>query len=118
MKLYVETVPLAAGKTLASVTLPTRSPRRAGHRAARVRPRRAGPAPGRGSGSWAAAADDGLVPGPWTNRTLRMVEHSSVGGTQVRVRLDNAFVAVPVNVGHATVAVQSAPRSPPAPRSR
>ncbi|MFD0634527.1 GDSL-type esterase/lipase family protein [Catenulispora yoronensis] len=58
-----------------------------------------------------AAADDGLVPGPWTNRTLRMVEHSSVGGSQVRIRLDNAFVGTPVNVGHVTIAVQSSASS-------
>lgn len=105
-KFYVESVPLAAGKTLASLTLPTLVSAPAGNElhvfALGVRA-----SAGAFSGSWAAAADDGLVPGPWTNRTLRMVEHSSVGGTQVRVRLDNAFVGVPVNVGHVTVAVQS-----------
>ena len=105
-KLYVESVPLAAGKTLASLTLPTLASPPAGNElhvfALGVRA-----SAGAWSGSWAAAADDGLVPGPWTNRTLRMVEHSSVGGGQVRVRLDNAFVGVPVSVGHVTVAVQS-----------
>ena len=105
-KLYVESVPLASGKTLASLTLPTLASPPAGNElhvfALGVRP-----LAGSWSGSWAAAADDGLVPGPWTNRTLRMVEHSSVGGGQVRVRLDNAFVGVPVDVGHVTVAVQS-----------
>ncbi|MBS2539153.1 SGNH/GDSL hydrolase family protein [Catenulispora sp. NF23] len=105
-KLYVESVPLAAGKTLASLTLPTLASPPAGNElhvfALGVRA-----ASGPWSGSWAAAADDGLVPGPWTDRTLRMVEHSSVGGSQVRVRLDNAFVGTPVSVGHVTVAVQS-----------
>ena len=105
-KLYVESVPLAAGKALASLTLPTLVSPPAGNElhvfALGVRA-----SAGAWSGSWAAAADDGIVPGPWTNRTLRMVEHSSVGGGQVRVRLDNAFIGVPVNVGHVTVAVQS-----------
>jgi lysophospholipase L1-like esterase len=105
-KLYVESVPLAAGKTLASLTLPTLVSPPAGNElhvfALGVRA-----SSGAWSGSWAAAADDGIVPGPWTNRTLRMVEHSSVGGAQVRIRLDNAFIGVPVNVGHVTVAVQS-----------
>jgi len=105
-KLYVESVPLAAGKTLASLTLPTLVSPPPGNElhvfALGVRA-----SSGAWSGSWAAAADDGIVPGPWTNRTLRMVEHSSVGGGQVRVRLDNAFIGAPVNVGHVTVAVQS-----------
>jgi lysophospholipase L1-like esterase len=104
-------VPLAAGKTLASVTLPTLVSAPAGNElhvfARGVRP----PAGAAWSGSWAAAADDGLVPGPWTNRTLRMVERSSVGGGQVRVRLDNAFVGAPVSVGHVTIAVQSSTSS-------
>ena len=105
-KFYVESVPLAPGKTLASLTLPTLASPPAGTElhifALGVRA-----SAGAWSGSWAAAADDGLVPGPWTDRTLRMVEHSSVGGSQVRVRLDNAFVGAPVSVGHVTVAVQS-----------
>jgi lysophospholipase L1-like esterase len=105
-KLYAVSVPLAAGKTLASLTLPTLVSAPAGNElhifGLGVRA-----SAGAWSGSWAAAADDGIVPGPWTNRTLRMVEHSSAGGTQVRVRLDNAFIGAPVNVGHVTVAVQS-----------
>jgi lysophospholipase L1-like esterase len=105
-KFYVESVPLAAGKTLASLTLPTLASPPAGNElhifAIGVRGSAA-----EWSGSWAAAADDGIVPGPWTNRTLRMVEHSSVGGSQVRVRLDNAFIGAQVSVGHVTVAVQS-----------
>ena len=59
------------------------------------------------AGSWSAAIDDGLVNGPWSNRTLRMVEHISVGGSHVRIRLDNAFAREPVTIGHATVAVQA-----------
>jgi lysophospholipase L1-like esterase len=63
------------------------------------------------SGTWAAAVDDGLVNGPWTNRTLRMVEHSSVGGSTARIRLDNAFGTAPAVIGHATIAVQSSASS-------
>ncbi len=36
-----------------------------------------------------------------------MVEHTSIGGSQVRIRLDNAFAREPVTIGHATVAVQA-----------
>ncbi|NUP52646.1 MAG: SGNH/GDSL hydrolase family protein [Catenulispora sp.] len=103
-KLYVESVPLAAGKTLSALTLPAAGANGAQLHIFAIGSRDSSAA---WAGSWAAAADDGLVPGPWTNRTLRMVEHSSVGGSQVRIRLDNAFVGTPVNVGHATIAVQS-----------
>ncbi|NUR32358.1 MAG: SGNH/GDSL hydrolase family protein [Catenulispora sp.] len=107
-KFYVVSAPLAAGKTLSSLTLPA-----AGGNGAQLHVFAIGTRPSSAawSGSWAASADDGLVPGPWTNRTLRMVEHSSVGGSQVRIRLDNAFVGAPVNVGHVTIAVQSSASS-------
>lgn len=112
IKIYAVTVPLDPAKTVAAVTLPAVSAAPGTSTAAlhvfalAVRPT----APS-WSGTWAAAADDGLVNGPWTNRTLRMVEHSSVGGSSARIRLDNAFGTAPVVIGHATIAVQGSASS-------
>ena len=107
VRLYADTVALNAGETVASVTLPTVSAAPGPSTAAMhvfalaIRP------PGDGwTGTWAASVDDGLVSGPWTGRTLRMVEYSSAGGQVARIRLDNAFASVPVVIGHATIAVQ------------
>jgi lysophospholipase L1-like esterase len=46
--------------------------------------------------------------GPWSDRTLRLVVHTSAGGPRVRLRFDNTFAAGPVRIGSATVAVQAA----------
>ncbi|MEU6348430.1 SGNH/GDSL hydrolase family protein [Streptomyces sp. NPDC047072] len=100
-RLYVVTVPLARGREVMSVRLP-RAP--ALHVfAVSVRPS------GQGwSGSWATGTG-GLAPvGPWTDRTLRLVVHTSAGGPRVRLRFDNTFAAAPVRIGSATVAVQAA----------
>jgi lysophospholipase L1-like esterase len=43
-----------------------------------------------------------------TNQTVRNVAFLSAGGNLVRVRLSNAFGAAPLQVGHASVAVQAA----------
>lgn len=40
-----------------------------------------------------------------TNQTIRNVVYLSAGGSEVRVRISNAFGAEPLNVGHATVAI-------------
>ena len=108
MKLYTDTVPLDPAKSVAAVALPAISASPGPSTAAmHVFALGVRPAAGAWSGTWGAALDDGLVNGPWTSRTLRMVEHSSVGGTAVRVRLDNDFATAPVVIGHATVAVQN-----------
>jgi lysophospholipase L1-like esterase len=108
VKLTTDTVPLNPAKTVAAVTLPaisaTPSPSTAALHVFALGVR---PSSGAWRGSWAAAADDGLVNGPWTARTLRMVEHTSIGGGSVRIRLDNDFATAPVVIGHATIAVQS-----------
>ncbi|MFL6119035.1 SGNH/GDSL hydrolase family protein [Actinophytocola sp.] len=66
--------------------------------------------------SWAASPVVGSVI-PWsdcpagtglTDQTVRNVVFVSAGGGLVRVRLTNAFGATPLEVGHASVAVQSA----------
>jgi lysophospholipase L1-like esterase len=104
-KFYTVSVPLKAGAGLKSVTLPTVGTT-LGSPLLHVFALAVRPASGPWVGTWSAALDDGIVPGPWTNRTLRMVEHTSVGGGQVRIRLDNDFINTPLTVGHVTIAVQ------------
>jgi lysophospholipase L1-like esterase len=100
-RLYVITVPVVAGRAVASVRLP----QAAGLHvfALTVRARTTG-----WTGSWATATGGYPTVGPWTDRTLRLVVHTSAGGPRVRLRFDNTFAAAPVRIGSATVAVQSA----------
>jgi lysophospholipase L1-like esterase len=108
VKLTADTVSLDSAKPVASVTLPTISAAPSSTVASlHVFAIGVRPSSGPWTGTWAAAGDDGLVNGPWTARTLRMVEHSSVSGGMVRIRLDNDFNTAPVVIGHATIAVQS-----------
>lgn len=100
-RLYVVTVPLARGRQVASVRLPD-SP---GLHVFAVSVR--GDTPG-WTGSWATATAGYPEVGPWSDRTLRLVVHTSVGGPRVRLRFDNTFAAAPVRIGSATVAVQAA----------
>jgi lysophospholipase L1-like esterase len=99
-RLYVVTVPLAPGRQVASVWLP----RAAGLHvfALAVRPSARG-----WTGSWAAATSGYRAVGPWSDLTLRLVVHTSVGGPRVRLRFDSTFAAAPVRIGSATVAVQA-----------
>ncbi|MFE7170492.1 GDSL-type esterase/lipase family protein [Streptomyces sp. NPDC057616] len=99
-RLYVVTVPLVPGREVASVRLP----RTAGLHVFALTVR----APATGwSGSWAAATSGYPAVGPWADRTVRLVVHTSVGGPRVRLRFDNTFAAAPVRIGSATVAVQA-----------
>ncbi|MDF2263882.1 SGNH/GDSL hydrolase family protein [Streptomyces coacervatus] len=98
-RLYVVTVPLVRGLQVASVQLP----RAAGLHVFALAVRGAD----RGwTGSWAAATSGIPAVGPWSDRTVRLVVHTSVGGPRVRLRFDNTFAAAPVRIGSATVAVQ------------
>jgi lysophospholipase L1-like esterase len=110
-RLYVVTVPLVHGRQVASVRLPD-SP--ALHVfALSVRADSAG-----WTGSWATSTGGYPAVGPWTDRTLRLVVHTSAGGPRVRVRFDNTFAGAPVRIGSATVAVQATgaePRRAPVP---
>ncbi|MFD9193957.1 SGNH/GDSL hydrolase family protein [Streptomyces phaeochromogenes] len=112
-RLYVVTVPLVQGREVASVELPRNTDLHVFALSVR--------ADSRGwTGSWAASASGYTAVGPWTDRTLRLVVHTSTGGPRVRIRLDNTFAAAPVRIGSATVAVQSSgasPRSAPVPLS-
>uniref|UniRef100_UPI0040403448 GDSL-type esterase/lipase family protein n=1 Tax=Streptomyces sp. TG1A-60 TaxID=3129111 RepID=UPI0040403448 len=100
-RLYVVTVPLVRGRQVASVTLPRE--RDLHVFALSVRPESPG-----WTGAWAAPSSGYTAVGPWTDRTLRLVVHTSAGGPRVRIRLDNTFASAPVRVGSATVAVQAA----------
>ncbi|MFF9803492.1 GDSL-type esterase/lipase family protein, partial [Streptomyces rochei] len=69
---------------------------------------------------WAAATSGYPAVGPWSDRTLRLVVHTSAGGPRVRLRFDNTFAAAPVRIGSATVAVRAedaAARTVPVPVS-
>ncbi|WP_105970056.1 SGNH/GDSL hydrolase family protein [Streptomyces geranii] len=100
-RLYVVTVPIARGHEVDSVRLPYAADLHVF--ALSVRPDSAG-----WTGSWAAPTATYAAVGPWTDRTLRLVVHTSAGGPRVRVRFDNTFASAPVRIGGATVAVQSA----------
>jgi lysophospholipase L1-like esterase len=74
----------------------------------------AGNDPQRWVGSWATAptgAGAGASGAGFTNQTIRMTIHASVGGDQARIRLSNAFGTQDLDVGHATVGVPAAPGS-------
>lgn len=106
-RLYVVTVPLVRDRAVASVALPHDRDLHVFALSVRsvppVRPA------GRGwTGSWAAATSGYTSVGPWTDRTLRLVVHTSVGGPRARLRFDNTFASTPVRFGGATVAVRGA----------
>ncbi|WP_369195087.1 SGNH/GDSL hydrolase family protein [Streptomyces djakartensis] len=108
-RLYVVTVPLVPGRAVASVRLP----RVLGLHvfALSVRTATLG-----WTGSWGTSTGGYGAVGPWTDRTLRLVVHTSAGGSRVRVRFDNTFAAAPVRIGGATVAVRASgavPRGTP-----
>ncbi|KAF4409824.1 MULTISPECIES: SGNH/GDSL hydrolase family protein [Streptomyces] len=102
-RLYAVSVPADRRRTVESVVLPRDpGPRTDLHVfAASVRE----PSDG-WTGSWAASTGGYTEVGPWTDRTLRLVVHTSAGGPGVRIRLDNTFAAGPVRIGSATVALQ------------
>lgn len=112
-RLYAVTLPLAPGRAVASVRLP----RAAGLHVFAVSVRTATQG---WTGSWTTATGGYAAVGPWTDRTLRLVVHTSAGGPRVRVRFDNTFAAAPVRIGSATVAVRAsgaASRGAPVPLS-
>ena len=103
-RLYAVTVPLRGDRQVASVTLPKDPGPGADLHVFAVSLRQ----PARGwTGSWAASTAGYTKVGPWTDQTLRLVVHTSAGGPGARVRLENTFAAAPVDIGHATVALQA-----------
>jgi lysophospholipase L1-like esterase len=63
----------------------------------------ASPMSGAGNPSGPSACPAG--PGEFTDRTVRNIVYTSVGGDRVRVRLTNAFGTKPLTIGAASVAV-------------
>ncbi|MDK1472181.1 GDSL-type esterase/lipase family protein [Streptomyces sp. 549] len=104
-RLYVVTVPVARGRTLASVELPRDPGRAADLHVFDVALQQ--PADG-WTGTWAASTGGYARVGPWTDRTLRLVVHTSAGGSSARVRFANTFADAPLHIGRATVAVRAA----------
>ncbi|MEU1319416.1 SGNH/GDSL hydrolase family protein [Streptomyces tibetensis] len=98
-RLYVVTVPLVPGRAVTSVRLP----RAAGLHVFAVSVRSATQG---WTGSWTTATGGYAAVGPWSDRTLRLVVHTSAGGPRVRVRFDNTFASAAVRIGSATVAVR------------
>ncbi|WP_254879117.1 SGNH/GDSL hydrolase family protein [Streptomyces sp. NA04227] len=100
-RLYALTVPLDQRREVSSVRLPRDTGPDLHVFAVSVRSNTSG-----WTGSWAASTSGQPSVGPWSDRTLRLVVHTSAGGPRVRVRLDNTFASAPVRIGSATVAVQ------------
>ncbi|HEY4017258.1 MAG TPA: SGNH/GDSL hydrolase family protein [Pseudonocardiaceae bacterium] len=61
--------------------------------------------PARLTETWAASAAD--LGGPYTDKTVRNIVHTSIGGSGVRVRLSNAFGTVPVTFDAVYLGAQS-----------
>jgi lysophospholipase L1-like esterase len=103
-RLYAVTVPVERGREIRSVVLPADPGPAADLHVFAVAVR----TPAKGwTGSWAASTGGYTAVGPWTDRTMRLVVHTSAGGPRARIRLENTFAAAPVRIGHATVAVQA-----------
>jgi hypothetical protein len=65
---------------------------------------------GRWAGTWAAAAQP-FMPGAletYAHQTLRLIVHTSVGGSQVRVTLSNLYGATPLSLPNVHVAIRTA----------
>ncbi|WP_433793087.1 SGNH/GDSL hydrolase family protein [Actinoplanes sp. CA-252034] len=90
-----EILALASGAAVTAVALPT--------------PADAGGRTDGWAATWAAAPTT-IPPGPplvLTDRTVRQVVHTSVGGDQLRIRLTNEFGATPLHVGEVHVAIRA-----------
>lgn len=102
-KLYAVTVPVHEDRRIRSLTLP-RDPGAGSDLhvfAASVRPQESA-----WTGSWTTSTAGYTTVGPWVNQTLRLVVHTSAGGSRTRVKLANTFASGPVKIGKASVVVQ------------
>ncbi|MCO1579507.1 SGNH/GDSL hydrolase family protein [Crossiella sp. SN42] len=70
--------------------------------------------PGNWVGTWAAAPSAALpnTESGYPNYSIRNIVHTSIGGSQVRVRLSNAFGRAPVLFGQVTVALAAGADTP------
>ncbi|QYF93858.1 SGNH/GDSL hydrolase family protein [Massilia sp. PAMC28688] len=61
------------------------------------------------TGTWGTAPAGPTAPGSiqsFANQTLRLIVHTSIGGSQVRIRVSNEHGAVPLYIGAARIALQ------------
>ncbi|MEV7670265.1 FG-GAP-like repeat-containing protein [Streptomyces sp. NPDC088752] len=115
VKLFAVTVPVTAGKTVASVTLPAAPAdgKRLHVFSVAVRSTPAAPGGTSWTGSWAASFGHagpttmGADYPDWTNQTFRMVVNPHTSGGTVRLRFANTFSGDPVKLGHVTLANQA-----------
>jgi lysophospholipase L1-like esterase len=68
-----------------------------------------GPAPPVAAGQQTPAAAPRPTPPPasFTNQTIRMIVHTTIGGRRVRVQMSNAYGTMPLTIGSAHVALRS-----------
>jgi lysophospholipase L1-like esterase len=62
-------------------------------------------------GTWGAGPGGPPLPAntqTFTDQTVRMIVHSSIGGTRVRIRLSNEMGATPLRIGAAHIALRAA----------
>jgi len=62
-------------------------------------------------GTWGAGPGGPPLPAntqTFTDQTVRLIVHTSIGGTRVRIRLSNEFGSVPLRIGAAHVALRGA----------
>lgn len=56
--------------------------------------------------TWSTSTVNASAVGPWSNMTLRLVAHTSAGGSQLRIHLSNEFASSTVMFGHVSVGQQ------------
>jgi len=64
----------------------------------------------RWTGAWGAAPAGPPAPASlqtFTDQTLRLIVHTSIGGNRVRIRVSNEFGAVPLRIGAARIGVRA-----------
>ncbi|MFD5753693.1 hypothetical protein ACFWIZ_00065 [Streptomyces sp. NPDC127044] len=124
--IYAFAVPLKAGATLDSVTLPDLADTARQYVpglhiiSMAVRDTTTAPSGATWTGTWGAPAEERFQfssMGAFRNQTIRMATTASVSGNTVRLRLSNALGTDPLTLDHVTVASQSqgaVPTSTPA----
>ncbi|MFJ4680307.1 LamG-like jellyroll fold domain-containing protein [Kitasatospora sp. NPDC088783] len=131
-KIYPFSVPLAAGKTMVSVTLPDvatkpylpalhvfgMSTRNTTVGTAKADGTTANTAAGTSwTGAWANPTEGSynFQGADFSNQTFRIALKPSISGNTVRIKLDNALGTTSLNIGHATIALSSgSPSATPA----
>jgi hypothetical protein len=133
-KLYAFTIPLTAGQTITSITLPDLTSNVTGDipalhiYALGTRNTTTGTTEANGTttatpagqswtGSWASDTEGSynFQGGNFSNQTFRIALKTSVGGSTLRIKLDDALGVSPIDIGAATVALDSSSADVPTP---